>query len=735
MSTTVTERIKEKKENDIKNEGQDEDMELPVFQLATISHATDNFSLSNKLGQGGFGPVYKGKLVDGQEIAVKRLSLSSRQGVNEFKNEVKLIAKLQHRNLVRLLGCCIEGEEKMLVYEYMPNKSLDSFIFDQTRGKELDWSKRFRIICGIARGLLYLHQDSRLRIIHRDLKPSNVLLDKEMNPKISDFGMAKTFGGEQTEGSTRRVVGTYPGSSRNRYLGIWYKKIPVRTVVWVANRLNPINYSSAVLTIKKTGELQLLTKDVAAVWSVNLTREARNPTLQLLNSGNLVLIDLRIELHGNPELVMREGSQEYYRGGPYNGQRFSDTEISGLNAVAMTIFVFNEEEVYTSYSLKNKSLIPRVFLNQTDYTSQRYIWGEDTQTWNLYSYMPRDFCNIYGRCGAYSYCDNTQLPPCQCLKGFEPKFPSKWSSMDWSQGCVRKKLLNCQQGDGFIQYQKLKLPDAAQSWISRSMNPKECPTKCLQNCSCTAYTSFDINGDDSGCAIWFGDLLDIRQFQIGGQGLYVRMSASESEESKKKSKMKIALMLAIPLAVLSRVFIVCYFFLKRKRSLEERREDKGEYYNKVQKEDMELPVFELAIRSHATNNFSLTNKLGQWWFGLVYKILAWPKLAVETRLKETLTELLELSNDYMAPKQAVDEFFSLKSDVFSFGVLLMEIVSGTKNRGMYHSNHSINLNGHTPEDRPTMSSVLLMLGSEIELPEPKEPGFLLEKTSLYQILY
>ncbi|GKV52370.1 hypothetical protein SLEP1_g58956 [Rubroshorea leprosula] len=202
-------RIKEKKENDIKNEGPDEDMELPVFQLATISHATDNFSLRNKLGQGGFGPVFKGKLLDGQEIAVKRLSQSSGQGVNEFKNEVKLIAKLQHRNLVRLLGCCIEGEEKMLVYEYMPNRSLDSFIFDKTRGKELDWSKRFKIICGIARGLLYLHQDSRLRIIHRDLKASNVLLDEEMNPKISDFGMAKTFGGEQTEGSTRRVVGTY----------------------------------------------------------------------------------------------------------------------------------------------------------------------------------------------------------------------------------------------------------------------------------------------------------------------------------------------------------------------------------------------------------------------------------------------------------------------------------------------------------------------------------------------
>ncbi|XP_065631514.1 G-type lectin S-receptor-like serine/threonine-protein kinase At1g11410 [Quercus suber] len=180
---------------------QSEDLEVPFFSLATIVTATNYFSSDNKLGEGGFGLVYKGILTDGHEIAVKRLSRSSIQGLNEFKNEVTLIAKLQHRNLVRLLGYCIEGEEKMLIYEYMPNGSLDSFIFG--------WSMRFNIICGIARGLLYLHEDSRLRIIHRDLKASNVLLDSKMSPKISDFGMARIFGGDQTEGNTNRVVGTY----------------------------------------------------------------------------------------------------------------------------------------------------------------------------------------------------------------------------------------------------------------------------------------------------------------------------------------------------------------------------------------------------------------------------------------------------------------------------------------------------------------------------------------------
>ncbi|XP_041023686.1 G-type lectin S-receptor-like serine/threonine-protein kinase At1g11410 [Juglans microcarpa x Juglans regia] len=183
--------------------------DLPFFELSTVVAATDNFSPANRLGQGGFGPVYKGQLTNGQEIAVKTLSKSSRQGTEEFKNEVMLIAKLQHRNLVRLFGCSIHKEERMLIYEYMPNKSLDFFIFDEIKRQLLDWRKRFEIIVGIARGVLYLHQDSRLKIIHRDLKASNVLLDAAMNPKISDFGLARMFGDDQIEANTNRPVGTY----------------------------------------------------------------------------------------------------------------------------------------------------------------------------------------------------------------------------------------------------------------------------------------------------------------------------------------------------------------------------------------------------------------------------------------------------------------------------------------------------------------------------------------------
>ncbi|VFQ67169.1 unnamed protein product [Cuscuta campestris] len=182
--------------------------DLPLFRFEELAVATNNFSESNKLGKGGFGPVYNGKLPNGREIAVKRLSRSSGQGMEEFMNEVLLISKLQHRNLVRIRGCCIENKETMLVYEYMPNKSLDFFLFDQSQ-EILDWRKRFDIIEGICRGLVYLHRDSRVKIIHRDLKPSNILLDKDWNPKMSDFGMARIFGTKQDHVSTLRVVGTY----------------------------------------------------------------------------------------------------------------------------------------------------------------------------------------------------------------------------------------------------------------------------------------------------------------------------------------------------------------------------------------------------------------------------------------------------------------------------------------------------------------------------------------------
>ncbi|KAJ9542971.1 hypothetical protein OSB04_029477 [Centaurea solstitialis] len=205
-----------------------DDLDLNFISLSKVVKATNNFSLVNKLGEGGFGPVYKGVLESGQEIAVKQLSKTSEQGYDEFYNEVVCVAKLQHRNLVKLLGYCMDGNQRMLIYEYLPNKSLDLHLFGwtvssffycalysiairvyETKSCMLKWPLRLNIIHGIAKGILYLHQDSRHRIIHRDLKASNILLDGNMNPKISDFGLAREFRGDQITEETMKVAGTY----------------------------------------------------------------------------------------------------------------------------------------------------------------------------------------------------------------------------------------------------------------------------------------------------------------------------------------------------------------------------------------------------------------------------------------------------------------------------------------------------------------------------------------------
>ncbi|CAN0838527.1 Cysteine-rich receptor-like protein kinase 19 [Linum grandiflorum] len=182
---------------------------LRAFSFSDIKSATNNFSNENLLGSGGYGPVYKGILAGGEVIAVKRLSESSNQGVVEFRNEVSLTARLQHVNLVMVLGYCTENEEKMLVYEFMPNGSLHLYLFDPVRRLRLDWNKRVRIIEGVTQGLLYLQEYSNFTIIHRDLKAGNVLLDGDMNAKISDFGMARLFGKDVDEANTRNIVGTY----------------------------------------------------------------------------------------------------------------------------------------------------------------------------------------------------------------------------------------------------------------------------------------------------------------------------------------------------------------------------------------------------------------------------------------------------------------------------------------------------------------------------------------------
>ncbi|CAM0912719.1 unnamed protein product [Alopecurus aequalis] len=185
-----------------------ENVKSSLLSLSLLQEATHNFDENNKLGDGGFGTVYKG-LLSGQEVAVKRMSKDSTQGLEELINELVLVASLHHKNLVRLVGFSLEAGERLLVYEFMPNKSLDTILFDLEEKSKLGWGIRYKIIEGVARGLQYLHEDSQKKIVHRDLKASNILLDAEMSPKIGDFGLARLFRQDQTREVTGRIIGTF----------------------------------------------------------------------------------------------------------------------------------------------------------------------------------------------------------------------------------------------------------------------------------------------------------------------------------------------------------------------------------------------------------------------------------------------------------------------------------------------------------------------------------------------
>ncbi|RDY13497.1 G-type lectin S-receptor-like serine/threonine-protein kinase CES101, partial [Mucuna pruriens] len=271
--------------------------EMYIFNFQTILEATTNFSSTNKIGEGGFGPVYKGKLPNGQEIAIKRLSKSSGQGLIEFKNEAMLIVKLQHTNLVRLLGFCIDKEERILVYEYMPNKSLNLYLFDSDERSKLEWKIRCRIIQGVAQGLVYLHQYSRLKVIHRDLKASNILLDNELNPKISDFGMARIFQqSENDQEQTNRIV-------EYAMMGVISTKIDVYSfgvllLEIVSGKKNSNNYPLNLVVYAWK-----LWNEGEALKLMDTTLDGSCPPIQLLRYINIGLLCTQDQARERPTMI------------------------------------------------------------------------------------------------------------------------------------------------------------------------------------------------------------------------------------------------------------------------------------------------------------------------------------------------------------------------------------------------------------------------------------------------
>ncbi|XP_021726192.1 uncharacterized protein LOC110693367 [Chenopodium quinoa] len=870
--------------------------EIPLFKFETLAAATNNFNESNKLGQGGFGSVYKGKLQDGQEIAVKRLSGFSTQGLEEFMNEVKLISKLQHRNLVKLLGCSVEGKEKMLVYEYMPNKSLDAFLFGNQ--KDLDWDTRFNIIEGICRGLQYLHKDSRLRIIHRDLKASNILLDEGLNPKISDFGMARIFGGDQDEADTRRVVGTYgymspeyameglfseksdvfsfgvllleilsgkrnsgfsddedslslienawklweeknimsltdptiseppheqviircvqigllcvqefakdrpdvptvismldgeildlpnpkrPGyvhinrnisysqqkssinhisiteirgrngylntkivissthqyqmkpnpmyciystllfsflllqqstaldkiteteflnypetivssngafklgffstpNSTHRYVGIWYNKLPMNNVVWVANRNNPLKDSSGgTIRISEDGNLQVLNAQNQTLWSSNVTISSqtnRNIVAEahLLDTGNLVLVGLEgknlwqsfnhptdtalpnmkitvtkssdgrkmlqawngpsdpsygrfsvgIDSFAFPQLVIFDGDQPYWRSGPWNGHIFTgitNNETDDFNDAGFNLENDRQGTISLTYSYTNQSVLSNYGLSYQGTLTQRW-WDENEKRWKVAWEAPQTECDLYGKCGAFGSCNLQNSPICRCLKGFKPKNKFEWNKGKWSSGCTRRKPLQCVRGsgkeDGFFRVKAVKVPDNS-DWLI-GLDEDECRNQCLKNCSCLAY----VYDSGAGCMSWNRDLIDTEELSAGGVDLYLRLAHSELGNNRKT----VAAIAAT--GSLATIVVVSLILILRKRQTlkqgkklqkKQRVSDALRIDNIHNNHDQieEVPLFDFKRVVMATNNFQDTNKLGKGGFGPVYK--------------------------------------------------------------------------------------------------------------------
>ncbi|KAK9152079.1 hypothetical protein Syun_010388 [Stephania yunnanensis] len=507
------------------------------------------------------------------------------------------------------------------------------------------------------------------------------------------------------------------------YLGIWFNKIPVQTIVWVANRDHPLHSSSSgALKINNNGHLILInqTNDVI-IWSSNSSSSIDNPIAQLLETGNLIikskteeteqpsssssssssrfiwqsfdhptdttLNGMRIgwdfktgfawklqswknlgdpsmgdfvyemDPHGFPELVLRNGSMKLFRPGPWNGIQFSGTPELKNNSIFEPVFVSNDEEVYFAAKTNDNSVMTRLVLDPSGYI-YRYTWNARSLQWVLMINVLKDQCNKYGLCGVHGVCNIDEAILCKCLKGFEPKSPEDWSGINWSGGCRRRTSLNCSNGvgdDGFVKFSSLKVPDTTFCWVNKSMGLGECQMKCLMNFSCMAYANSDIRGSGSGCVLWFGDLIDIREFTAGGgQDLYVRMAASELDvvngggtNKKEKLVALIASTSVVVAVLLAALTIWCFVKRTKMRRKEEENIILMEGSASKGESDLELPLFDFVTVATATNNFSHDNVIGEGGFGPVYKgkLSSGQEIAVKRLSKNSGQGVSEFKNE------------------------------------------------------------------------------------------
>ncbi|MED6131493.1 hypothetical protein PIB30_010246 [Stylosanthes scabra] len=721
----------------------------------------------------------------------------------------------------------------------------------------------------------------------------------------------------------------------NRYLGIWYKNVPKKTLIWIANRNTPLLvHDDGSLTFSNDGKLIVLSNKGSVIWSSNSSRPARNPVAQLLDTGNLVLKDVidgtsseeyiwqsfdypcdtlvpgmrlgwrfktglnrhlsswksyddpsngdytySVDPRGIPQLFLYKRNKKIFRSGPWYGQQFKGDPVLSSNPVFKPVFVFNSDEVSYSYEAKD-NMISRFVLTPSG-SIRHFSWNDHKSSWVSEFSVQGDHCDDYALCGAYGSCSivKSSSPSCKCLKGFEPRK----ATQDWSSGCVREDSKGCRSGgDKFEKLTGLKLPDSAEFHANYSISINHCEAECLKNCSCVAYAKLDVNASGKGCVTWFGDLFDVREVPVYGQDLYVRVSASQLDSNASRNKKKKFILLPVAVSLTSAIVVLALWFITK--IWQRNGVGKGDLQfsdgrgSRSERNEYELPLFEIAIIEAATMNFSgelpsgqeiavkkllessgqgleefknevilisqlqhrnLVKLLGCCIHGedkmLVYEympnksldsllfdetkrsVLNWQKrldiiigiargllyLHRDSRLRivhrdlkasnvlldtemnpkisdfgmarmfggdqtEAMTKRVVGTYGYMSPEYAIDGQFSFKSDVFSFGVLLLEILSGKKNKGFLHPDHKLNLLGHAwklwnegkalelmdgllenefptneavrciqvglscvqhhPEDRPTMSQVLVMLDSESAvLPQPGRPGLYSER--------
>ncbi|KAJ8628249.1 hypothetical protein MRB53_021556 [Persea americana] len=498
------------------------------------------------------------------------------------------------------------------------------------------------------------------------------------------------------------VLGFFsPGkSSTNRYVGIWYHKIPDQTIVWTANRENPVKNSSGVLIIKG-GNLVLFdgghSNNSNTLWSTNASTAANYSSATLTDSGNLVLTDghgvilwesfdyptntflpgmklglslrtglswfltawksvddpapgeftLSLDPLGTPQYFLRMGSDRIWRSGPWNGQRLSGVPVMNSGHAYSWSYIAKDDEIYLTYDSIN-SLTNFVLDNSGLF--RWLLWNDKKGSWNLMSVMTQDRCDQYGNCGAYGSCDSNRVVQCECLRGFEPKTPSDWGWRVWSGGCVRRRSLDCDgKGDGFLRLENVKLPDTSRSRVGPGLSLEACKEECLKNCNCTAYASADISEGDRGCLMWDGDLVDLRVYSDAGQDIYTRVAASELDGSaikysrglQGKKKLLVTLLTIISGLLL---FVLCgYCWWKKAKGCDMNgRHDNVLNDNDIEENDKgsELLLFNVSVIAAATNNFSESNLLGKGGFGPVYKYTR--KDTERERVRKSIKRLFQI---------------------------------------------------------------------------------------------